>query len=875
MSSAQKVESPLLSAALAYAERGWAVFPCHASGAKAKQPLVAKGFHAASRDAGQIRTWWEQFPAALIGVPTGQAVGHWVLDIDVHAGALGPESLAAWEAEQGPLPATWQVRTASGGRHLLFAWPTDGREVPSRVNLAPGIDVRGRGGYVIAPPSASDQGEWTWALPEAPSLARAPEWLLARVCAATTTTTTPQAARQGPSEAGPGQDVSFFARCNTKALAMLGTWVPAIFPGAKPYHNGFRVSSASLMRDLQEDISLLPEGIRDFGAEQGCTPIDIVLQWGPVATPSEAALWLCQRMGITATHLGWRPGRGPAAVPALPFGAPVEFGAEAESGGGQDPQGGKPGGKSGGKPPRQTPHLKVVGGLEFRPTITLVNGEHPEAVDEAERYLIEAGVDVYQHGTRLVRVGRWEQTLEAVIRPSGSGVLIDITPGWLADALTRNIIFERFDARTQAPKRIDCPQRLAATLLERVGSWSFPGLIGFTDSPTLDLRGRLITEPGYDAPSGLFLSRPPTLAPMEMMDRHLAEREGEILSEAVETFPFVSPGDLSACLAMILTALLRRVLPAAPIGAVTANTPATGKSKLVDVVAAIATGRACPVTGLGSTQEELEKRIDALLLKGDLLASFDNVDRPVKSDILCQVTTQSEKSIRVMGLSKIVDAPTNIFVMMTGNNLTLVGDLVRRCLVVHLDAGCERPELREFTRDAVEHVLERRPALIRAALAISKGYLDAGCPDVGSQPFGSFEVWDKMVRRPLMWAGFADPLKPAEAMRDQDHELAGLREFLREWQAELPEPVSAAELSEAVRAKVPTMGGDWVPKYHGLQDAAIQIMGDLSKWGPKDLGYRLRAMTGRMFDGRRITKTQKGKLGVRWLVEGASGPDWG
>ncbi len=871
MSAPKPTDLPLLAAALAYAERGWAVFPCHASGAKAKQPLVAKGFHAASRDPAQIRDWWEQFPSALIGVPTGATVGHWVLDIDVHAGAIGPQSLAAWEAEQGPLPATWQVRTASGGQHLLFRWPTDGREVLSRVNVAPGIDVRGRGGYVIAPPSQSDQGEWFWAAESADEVAMAPEWLLARVCAASVAVTAPPAARQGAGDAGPGQDVSFFSRVNTKALAMLGTWVPAVFPGAKPYHQGFRVSSASLMRDLQEDISLLPEGIRDFGAEQGCTPIDIVLQYGPVATPSEAALWLCQRMGIAATHLGWRPARGPAAVPALPFGAAVEFAPDPVVGEFRD----EPQAPPDAKPPRHAPQLKVVAGLDFRPTITLINGDHPEAVDDAERYLIAAGVDVYQHGTRLVRVGRWEQTLEAVVRPAGSGVLIDITPGWLADALTRKIEFERFDARTQAMKRIDCPMRLAATLLERVGSWSFPGLVGFTDSPTLDLRGRLITEPGYDAPSGLFLSRPPAIAPMATMDRYLAEREGEILSEAVETFPFVSPGDLSACLAMILTALLRRILPAAPIGAVTANTPATGKSKLVDVVAAIATGRGCPVTGLGSTQEELEKRIDALLLKGDLLASFDNVDRPVKSDILCQVTTQSEKSIRVMGLSKIVDAPTNVFIMMTGNNLTLVGDLVRRCLVVHLDAGCERPELRQFTRDAVEHVLERRPELIRAALAISKGYLDAGCPDVGAAPFGSFEVWDKMVRRPLMWAGFADPLKPAEAMRDQDHELSGLREFLREWQAELSEPVSAAELSEAIRAKVPTLGGDWVPKYHGLQDAAIQIMGDLSKWGPKDLGYRLRAMTGRMFDGRRIAKSAKAKSGVRWLVEGESQPSWG
>ena len=850
MAAPSAPHSVLLEAALEYARRGWPVFPCHATGPKAKSPLIARGLLAATTDPQQIIAWWTQWPNASIGRPMGADTQHWTLDIDVHGGAQGPQSLAIWESQHHPLPATLSVTTASGGRHLLFQWPEDGRDVPSRVNVAPGIDVRGRGGYVIAPPSRGANGGWVWDGDPDREIARAPEWLLDRVCGPV------ERPASGPaSAASVGQEASFFARVNAKALVLLSAWVPQVFPQAKPYHDGFRVSSAALGRDLQEDISLLPDGIRDFGEEIGCTPIDIVLQWGPASTPSEAALWLCQRMGMDPGVLGWKQARGPRPVPSAP--PPNDWGAEEAS-----------------HPPPGRPQLRVVGGTDARPTIHLINGEHPEAVDDAERFLIQAGIDIFQHGTRLVRVGRWEQTLESVSRPVGSGVLIDITPGWLADALTRQVRFERYDARSSAMKRVDCPTKVAATLLERVGSWSFPGLVGFTDSPTLDLVGRLITDPGYDAKSGLFLSRPPTIPSIPRMDRHLAERYGEILSEAFSTFPFVTPGDLSACLAMVLTALLRRVLPAAPIACVTANTPATGKSKLVDVIAAIATGRTCPVTGIGATPEELEKRVDSLLLKGDLLANFDNVDRPVKSDILCQVTTQREKSIRVMGLSKIVDAPTNVMLFMTGNNLTLVGDLVRRCLVAHLDAGCERPELRVFQRNAVDYVLERRAELIHAALAIAKGYQGAGCPDVGSLPYGSFEEWDRLVRRPLIWAGFADPLLPAQDMREQDHELATMRDFLREWQAGIPDPVTAAELTEAIRAKEPTIGGDWVPKYPGLQEAAIQIMGDLPKWGARDLGYRLRALTGRMFDGLRIVKKPKTIGGIQWYVHGNAGPRW-
>jgi putative DNA primase/helicase len=304
---------------------------------------------------------------------------------------------------------------------------------------------------------------------------------------------------------------------------------------------------------------------------------------------------------------------------------------------------------------------------------------------------------------------------------------------------------------------------------------------------------------------------------------------------------------------------------------VSASTPGTGKSKLIDVVAAIATGRPAAVVGLGATAEELEKRVDSILIEGDSIAAFDNVDRPVKSDVLCQVATQGVKKIRVMGLSKIVQAPTNVALMMTGNNLTLVGDLVRRCIVVNLDAGCERPELRTFERDAVGYVLGRRAELIHAALVISKAYLDAGCPDVDAPPFGSFETWDRMIRRALMWAGMPDPLRPAEAMREQDHELVGMRDFLREWRAVHPEPITAADLAELVRARVPAFNDGWRSQHPELQDAAVQVMGDLGKWGPRELGYRLRAMAGRLFEGRRITKADKGKGGVRWQVEVVQG----
>ena len=157
--------------ALKYAAGGWRVFPCKIS----KGPLVNDWPNAASTAPETIRAWWAKWPGASIGCPAGALRGAWVLDVDLPD---GPGSLAALQAEHGPLPATLEQRTGGGGRQLFFQW-SEAREVRNSVNkLAPGLDVRGEGGYVILPPSGHPSGgAYAWTSNGAP-LAEAPGWLL-------------------------------------------------------------------------------------------------------------------------------------------------------------------------------------------------------------------------------------------------------------------------------------------------------------------------------------------------------------------------------------------------------------------------------------------------------------------------------------------------------------------------------------------------------------------------------------------------------------------------------------------------------------------------------------------------------------------------
>ena len=156
-------------AALGYSRRGIPVFPCEPGG---KRPLTYNGFWDATTDAPRLSAWWRRWPDANVGVPTGEQSGLLVLDVDPGAG--GPDSLALLESLYGPLPQTAKARTGGGGIHYFFRYPADETVRNSAGKLGPGLDVRGEGGYVVVPPSRT-QNAYEW-LDKAP-LAEA-AWLL-------------------------------------------------------------------------------------------------------------------------------------------------------------------------------------------------------------------------------------------------------------------------------------------------------------------------------------------------------------------------------------------------------------------------------------------------------------------------------------------------------------------------------------------------------------------------------------------------------------------------------------------------------------------------------------------------------------------------
>ena len=421
------------------------------------------------------------------------------------------------------------------------------------------------------------------------------------------------------------------------------------------------------------------------------------------------------------------------------------------------------------------------------PQIIVVPGQLPRVVTEAEGALLRSGNELYQRGSLIVRPVLAPTT---VVEDADGWHLIPVVRPYLVDAMTGAARFVHHDRRAKGFVPIDAPDKVAEVYLSRVGRWRVPNLVGIVNTPFLRPDGSICEKPGYDQSTGiLFKSDGTKFPPVPLWPSwaNAMDALGE-LKRLTCTFPFVKPADWSVALSAILTTLNRRSLAHAPLHGFTAPTPRTGKSKLVDIVAVLATGRRMPVVAEGPDKRELEKRIGAELLAGRAVISIDNVQRPLSSSFLCQCLTQPRVDVRILGRSESPETPTSAAFFATGNNLVIADDLIGRCLLCSLDARCEHPELREFDEDAVEAARRNRGELVVAGLTILRAWLTAEDDErkkVKVKPLGGFEDWSYRIREPLVWLGESDPVETTFEAKKSDPAWEALTAVVTQWRNRL------------------------------------------------------------------------------------------
>ena len=156
----------MMQAALEYAEHGLAVFPL---APRDKFPIYNGGYKIATTDPVKIGSWWRKNPDANIGIATGKMSGGVFaidLDVDENKGINGYDTILDWQRENDELPDTAGTITGRGGYHWLYR---SNSPIKTRAGILPGIDIRGDGGYIVAPPSIHPNGnayEWEQSIDE-------------------------------------------------------------------------------------------------------------------------------------------------------------------------------------------------------------------------------------------------------------------------------------------------------------------------------------------------------------------------------------------------------------------------------------------------------------------------------------------------------------------------------------------------------------------------------------------------------------------------------------------------------------------------------------------------------------------------------------
>lgn len=624
-----------------------------------------------------------------------------------------------------------------------------------------------------------------------------------------------------------------YTKLNAEALKNLDKWVPALFgKGVIKTEDGrYRVPSKVLKRKLQEDLSISPEGIVDFGLhdmgderEGKRTALDLVMEYSESCRDMEMGSARYEKAyAVLAKRLGIE--------------VPVE--------------------KS-----------------EFE--IELVAGEVSRIVDETQRAIVAARRPVFVRGGILVEPIRTEYptigdetTTVTVFRAIAIENLRYMVN-------KHGVKYMQWNDKRKKLVKVDPPDKVMATMV-KLGHWIFPKVSGIINSPTLRPDGSVLSEKGYDKATQLWCWPDNSLKLPEMSAKPTKKEATaalELLKDLLVGFAFQSDLDRSVALAAILTTILRGAFDIAPMTLFLAHMAGTGKSYLVDLISTIARGRPCPVITASRDEIEMDKRIGSLLIESTPMISIDNLSFDLKGDLLCQMCTQQTVKVRVLGKSETPDCEWKGSLFATGNNVNLSGDMTRRGLICNMDAGMERPELREWDFSPIDRVLKNRGAYVAAVLTIARAYVIGGKVE-RVQRIGSYGQWSKFVREPLIWLGEEDPVKSMEQAFKNDPNKEAAEMLVAQWKEHLgtEESYKVTEIIDKARETRPSavMGvgtNDWEHVRPDFFDVLLERCGERGNIDVRKFGFWLRSLRGQIYSGYRIVVgTKDDKHGNKWKLE--------
>lgn len=471
-----------------------------------------------------------------------------------------------------------------------------------------------------------------------------------------------------------------------------------------------------------------------------------------------------------------------------------------------------------------------------------VNGMHlDDLADEVVRILMVANDPprLFRHGQTVSQFARGE-----------------------LEAIDRNRMVHIVE-RTMRPYRVSkdgvfTPARLDVATLELAMLRLLdllPTVNGVVRSPFMRADGSICAEAGYDGVSGNFLAATTAIAVPDAPTPEQIAAAVALVDSLMTDFPFSTASDRAHVFAMLLTPMVRHLVPLVPLFVIDGSGPGVGKNLLTECCMYVSTGEWIQTDPLPLDSEEQRKQITALMSTGRAVALFDEA-HIVSGTSLARLITSTTWGDRLLGYSKQVSYPNRITVVALGNNVEVQGDMPRRTIMVRLESPVERP----FDRQEFHHAdlrtwtEQHRDELLGALLTILRAWHHAGRPSSPTR-LGSFDQWAAMIGGALTVAGIDGFLGNVGEMRDRgatdDVDMAAhLQElnvhfFRRAFTAK-----QVADLAERdkLETEPPRLGG------HG-------------KTLTQSLGHVYRRYSGRWMDGMRIVPDGVTGGARRWVIE--------
>lgn len=499
---------------------------------------------------------------------------------------------------------------------------------------------------------------------------------------------------------------------------------------------------------------------------------------------------------------------------------------------------------------------------EKRVAIDIRSGETPEIARKIEEAMIAAELPI------LKRAGQLVEPIWHDVRDQNGRTLKVCgfrTPTWLnlAELVSKHAVscFQR--RKNGETFSVDPPAKVMQTILER-GHWGFPAVVGILNSPTMRPDGSLLTEPGYDDATQLWHQPAENIELPEILEQPgkvEAEAALALLIDLLSECHFVCDIDRSVALAAIMTTVLRGAFPVVPMFMFHKPEAGTGATYLSNIIATLATGmEAVSLATATGTAEELSKGLSAAATQGRPILFLNNLIVDLSNPILSQMVTEGVVDIRPFGKNDALrrcDCRA-MTVLANGNNISVVGELVRRALTCRLDAKNERPEGLTYTKDPIAMIKADRGKYLAAVFIIIRAFRAAGSPEPryaeetkdtkDAAHLAGYADWVRFVQWPLIWLGQEDPVKSQEDARANDPERNAFRERLSALARYFTgKTFTAADVFAMANEIGNDARGRGVYKYQDLFDA-YSVDGRGQRYNAKSIGRQLSADRDKRWD---------------------------